>query len=317
MKSIFEQRLGFSANLTELSKTICRNFNLGNLIEYKPILIGYDDFNFSIKTKTNKFLVKIFSKEKTLDNCKRNIKIIARALEKGVSVPKLHKSKQGYLHIIKTADGLLRFCVMDFIEAEDLFTSKTSISKEDMLMIAYQASLINSIDTKPPKIYDTWAITNFPLEFKKKYKYLEKHDLELITPLLETFKKLSIKKLPHCFVHGDIIRTNVIKDKNGKIWIIDFSVSNYYPRIQELAILACDILFTKDKKKRKQNLRVALEEYQKIIKLTQTELASLPNYIKIAHAMFVLCATYEKKVNNNNTKENKYFLSLGKTGLRQ
>ena len=31
----------------------------------------------------------------------------------------------------------------------------------------------------------------------------------------------------------------------------------------------------------------------------------------------VLCATYEKKVNNNNTKENEYFINIGKSGLRQ
>jgi len=243
---------------------------------------------------------------------------MVKALKTGVSIPKLYKSNQGYLHILKIGQLTLRMCVMDFIDGKDFFTSKIQITKKDGLLIAHQASLINSINIKPKKIYDSWAVTNFQLEFKKKSQYLDSDDLKLIEPLLEKFQNLEIATLPHCFAHGDIIRTNVIKDKNNKIWIVDFSVSNVYPRIQELAVLACDILFNKDNKKEsEQNLKDALEEYQKITKLTSKELLSLPTYIKLAHAMHVLCATYEKKANNNNSKENEYFLDIGKSGLKQ
>ena len=318
MESVFKQRIGFNGNLKEISKIICRNFNLGDFLGCEIILIGYEDFNFSLKTANGKFFVKVFSNKRTLDDCKRNVDVVVKSIEAGVSVPKLYKSEQGYLHILKSDQSTLRLCVMDFIDGKDFFTSKAAVTKEDMLSLAYQASLINFINIKPPKIYDSWAITNFPLEFEKKNQYLEKEDLELIEPLFEKFQKLKVETLPHCFAHGDIIRTNVIKDKNNKIWIVDFSVSNYYPRIQELAVLACDILFNKDNKEEgEQNLKDALEEYQKTIKLTPRELESLPTYIKLAHAMHVLCATYEKKVNNNNTEENKYFLNIGKSGLRQ
>lgn len=318
MESVFKQRIGFNGDLKEISKIICRDFNLGDFIDCKIILIGYEDFNFFLKTTNNKFFVKIFSNERTLDDCKRNVDVVVKSIEAGVSVPKLYKSEQGYLHILKSDQSTLRLCVMDFIDGKDFFTSKAAITKEDMLSLAYQASLINSINIKPPKLYDSWAITNFLLEFEKKSQYLEKEYFDIIKPLVEKFKNLKIETLPHCFAHGDIIRTNAIKDKNNKIWIVDFSVSNYYPRIQELAVLACDILFNKDNKKEsEQNLKYALEEYQKTIKLTPRELESLPVYIKLAHAMHILRATYEKKVNNNNTEENKYFLSIGKSGLRQ
>ncbi len=187
-----------------------------------------------------------------------------------------------------------------------------------MISLAYQASIINSINIKPPQIYDSWAIHNFPSEFEKKKQYIEKEDFDIIKPFVEEFRKLKIETLPHCFVHGDIIRTNVIKDRNGKVWIIDFSVSNYYPRIQELAILACDILFNKDdKNESEKNFKDALKEYQKRIKLTPREIKSLSTYINLAHAMRVLLSTYEKKANKNNSKENEYILSIGRAGLRQ
>lgn len=318
MEALFKQRIGFSGDLKEISKIICKDFNLGKFLNCEIIFIGYEDFNFSLTTTKSKFFVKIYANFRTLDDCKRNTEIMVKTLEAGVYIPKLYKSNQGYLHILKMGRLTLRMCVMDFINGKDFFTSQNKITKKDMLSIAHQASLIDLINIKPKKIYDSWAITNFLLEFKKKSKYLDTDDLKLIKPLLKEFKDLKIEALPFCFTHGDIIRTNVIKDKNNKLWIVDFSVSNYYPRIQELAVIACDILFNSDNKKESnQNLKDALKEYQKGIKLTSRELAFLPIYIKLAHAMHVLCATYEKKVNKNNSKENEYFLNIGKSGLRQ
>lgn len=318
MESAFKQRIGLKGDLKEVSKIVCREFSLRDFLDCKIIPVGYEDFNFSLETKKGKFFVKIYSNKRTLDDCKRNVDVIVKSLGAGVSVPKLYKSRQGFLHILEIDQSTLRICVMDFIDGKDFFSSKTEITRKDIFSLAHQASLINSIEFKPPKIYDSWAITNFSQEFKKKSKYLEKEDSDIIHPLVENFKNFKIKTLPHSFVHGDIIRTNVIKDKNSGIWIVDFSVSNYYPRIQELAVLACDILFNKDNKEEsEQNLKAALEEYQKTIKLTPMEVKSLPVCINLAHAMHVLCATYEKKVSHNNSKENEYFLSIGKAGLRQ
>ena len=318
MEATFKQRIGLNIDLKEISKIICRDFNIGEFLNCEIILIGYEDFNFSLITTNGKFFVKIYANSRTLDNCKRNVNIMVKALEAGVSIPKLYTSDQGYLHILKIDTLTLRMCVMDFIDGKDFFTSQATITKKDMLSITHQASLINSIKIKPEKVYDSWAITNFQSEFNKKKQYLDSDDLKLVEPLIEKFQNLEIETLPHCFTHGDLITTNVIKDKNDKIWIVDFSVSNYYPRIQELAVLACDILFNKDNEKEsEQNLKDALEEYQKITKLTSRELTSLPTYVKLGHAMHVLCAAYEKKVNNNHSKENEYFLDIGKSGLRQ
>jgi len=318
MESVFKKRIGFDGNLNELSEIVCREFKLGKFLKCDLILIGYEDFNFSLETTKAKFFVKIFSNVRTIADCKRNVNIMVRALKTEVSVPKLYKSIQGYLHIQKIGKVILRICVMDFIEGKDFFTSRKNITKEDIISIAHQTSLINSINLKPPKIYDSWAITSFLQEFKKKNKCLDPEDLGLIKPLVEKFQNLKIEQLPHCFAHGDLIRTNIIKDEDNALWIVDFSVANYYPRIQELAVLACDVLFNKDNiKESEQNFKYALTEYQKTIKLTPREIECLPTYIKLAHAMHVLRATYEKKVNNNDSLENEYFINIGRLGLRQ
>lgn len=317
MDQIFKQRIGFTGDLRDIAERVCIDFNLGEYSDCKIMMLGYEDFNFALTTTTGKFFVKIFSTARTLEDCKRNVEVVVAALAAGVNTPKLYKSEQGNLHVMDIDSLKLRMCVMDLIDGKDLFTSKEIITNEDIIEITRQASLINSVEIKPDKIYDAWAITNFELEYEKKAQYLEPDDLELLQQLLEKFRSLKIETLPHCFVHGDIIKTNVVKDAGGKIWIVDFSVSNDYPRIQELAVLGCDILFNKESaEESNKNLEIALNEYQKKMTLTPKELVALPIYILLAHAMHVLCTTYEKKVNGNMTNENKAFYELGRAGVR-
>ncbi|MFH0987256.1 MAG: hypothetical protein V1911_04425, partial [Candidatus Micrarchaeota archaeon] len=65
------------------------------------------------------------------------------------------------------------------------------------------------------------------------------------------------------------------------------------------------------------NFKIALEEYQKTVKLTQRELNSLQTYLKLAHAMHLLEANFSKVHDSNNSEENEYWLSQGRAGLKQ
>jgi len=318
MEDLFWKRINYKGTLKEISEIICRDYDLGEFILSNLVLVGYEDFNFFLKTTNGKYFVKIFASFRTLEDCKRYIKIVEAAIKSGVSTPKLLKSNQSDFHIIELESNKLRLCVMDYIEGDNLYNLNKSLNNEEVRFLAGQAALINSIDIKPYLIYDPWAITNFLKEFEQKSGYFSSEDLQLVKPLVKDFKKLQINKLPQSFVHGDIIVTNVLKDKNNKLWIIDFSVSNVYPRIQELAVLACNLLFnSKDKYASEKNLEIALEEYQKTIKLTSQELSSLQTYIKLAHAMHVLSANYEKVSKKNISKENEYWLQQGRLGIKQ
>jgi len=85
-----------------------------------------------------------------------------------------------------------------------------------------------------------------------------------------------------------------------------------------LAVLACNLFFNaKSKEESENNLNIALEEYQKRIPLTDKELVTLPTYIKLAHAMHILCANYEEVAKNNVSEENEYWLQQGRAGLEQ
>jgi Ser/Thr protein kinase RdoA (MazF antagonist) len=242
---------------------------------------------------------------------------MVKALEAGVQHPKLYKSSQGYLYKTKVDDTPISLCVMDHVTGGSFYEKNLKATTDEMYFLVRQAALINKIDLKPEPVYDSWAIVHFLEEYKKKKEYLDITDTNLIDPLVEQFSAIKVDELPHCFVHGDIIKTNVLKNKDGNLFIIDFSVSSYYPRVQELAVLLCNMLFDEDSPESfQEHYNLALEEYQKSDVLTEMEIQVLPLFVKVAHAMHVLCASYEKNVKGNNTEENEYWISLGKIGLK-
>lgn len=170
---------------------------------------------------------------------------------------------------------------------------------------------------KPTYLDDSWCVLNFMSAYKERRKYLTEEDDKQISSIVEDAKKINFKNLPHTFVHGDIIATNVIREDKGTLWIVDFSCANYYPRIIELAVLTADLLLGKEKSESNKRLDVALKEYQKNIPLTKIEIETLPVVSKMAHAMHVINTLYYKILHGHNTKENDYFLDKGREGLRQ
>jgi len=317
-EELFKKRINFKGKLSNISDAVCREYNLGKLISNKLVTLGYEDFNFSIKTTKGKFFVKVFAKFRTTANCKKYVEMIEEALAKNVQTPKILKSKQGYFNIVKVNGIKLRLIVMDFIYGKTLYESKEQLNEKETKFLSKQAAQISLVKIKPKFIYDHWAIVNFLKEYNKTKKFLPANDLKLITPLLKEFRALKPNNLPHCFVHGDLIKTNIIKDKKGKLWIIDFSVSNYYPRINELAVLLCNAFYvTKNKAKTKKNFEIALKEYQKVVHLTKEEIKALPTFVKLAHTMHIIEPTYEKCKKGNKTKENEYWLKQGRIGLLQ
>lgn len=174
--------------------------------------------------------------------------------------------------------------------------------------------MINNLDIKPEFIYDAWAIINFEEEYKQKRKYLSGEYKEKFDILLEELKNIDFDKLPKAFVHGDIINTNVMKDNNSKIWIIDFAVSNYLPRIIDLAVISCNMcLDEKSKENTFENITTLLSEYNKYNQLTEYELDTFLTFYKLANAMHILQASFIAKT-EEDSKENQYWLNEGIIG---
>jgi Ser/Thr protein kinase RdoA (MazF antagonist) len=321
--AVYKGRIGYTGNLNDLAEGICTGYRLGKLVSTEIVKFGYEDLNMVVKTDKGKYFVKILSRNRDVETrvwgtSKRYMDTMNRASYSGANVPKLMNFNVSYFSSLAPINSAaeLKVCVMEFIDGENLYASGINLTESEIKTLAKQVALIDKMDLKPEPIYDEWSIVNFANEFKAKGKYLEADDRTLIEPVLEEFNKIKLAPLPHCFVHGDILKTNVIKDKTGKLWIVDFAVSNYYPRIVELAVLACNVLFDENSKEvSESNLKSALKEYEKYINLTEEEHRLIPLFVRAAHAMHLLSANYQKVVNGNSTKENEYWMKQGRTGL--
>lgn len=311
----FQKRINYQGDLKPFLQKACDDFNIGKYQSHEIVPIGYEDFNLFVTTNKGTFFVKVFGAFRDKKECQRYADIIKKSLDAGVSHPKLYKSNQGFLYQI-ALEGMDRLVVMEYIDGKLFYELRIIPKEEEIKFIIKQAALINGIDIKPSLVYDHWAITNLSKEYDEKKRYLSKTDNELIKPLAKMFNSLSIQELPHCFVHGDITKTNTMKSTDGDIYILDFAVANWYPRIQELAVLLCDLFFDPSRTENFPKIYdLVISEYQKYITLTPEEIKLLPNYVKLAHVMHLLLANYEKEANGNASVENEYFLNMGRKGL--
>lgn len=311
----FLQRIDYKGSPLDFITVVCNDYDIGSCISYEIVEMGYEDLNIIIKTNKGKYFAKFFALFRDENECKRYVNIMLKALAGGVSHPKLYESSQGYLHKINIDKKVLRLCLMEHIEGKTFYELESEPTIKESKFLANQAAIINQINIKPEFIYDQCAIVNFCKEYKEKGKYLDDEDSGLLDLLYNKFSSYNIGKLPHCFVHGDILRTNVIKTDKRKLYIIDFAVSNYYPRIIELAVLYCFFMDISNLQKTDQMFEIIVNEYQKNIQLTTNEINELPFFMELAHSMHILQANYQKVVKKNISVENEYWLELGRKGL--
>lgn len=313
----FQERIEYQGDLRPVFEGVCQKYALGNFISFDVIRSGYEDFNIRLKSSKGNFFVKIFAKFRKKWECLRYIQIINRAYLSGINFPEIFKTSYGFLYEKQYQEIMVRLCTMQYIEGRSFLELGIAPSFKQTKSIVEQATRINKLKIKPKFIYDSWATINVLKEYEKKKKHLSNKDLKIITPLIKKFKKLSIKSLPHCFVHGDINKANVLKDKKGKIFIIDFSVSNYSPRIIELAVLLSAMFFSKKEKREFENdYKFILNHYLKFIQLTEKEILLLPFFTTLSFTAYLLAAEYEKKAKRNHSEENNYWLVEAREGLQ-
>jgi len=303
----------------EICRNICENYSLGEFESYSVVETGYEDFNFILLTNIGRYFVKIFSKERKEADCRRIISLITLLIKKRVHHPHIYKNKLGdYIKEIPVNSTKLLLIVMEFIDGMNFFELNKSPSKEEIKQLAEDIAQINSITLgeELPFLYDSWAIPNFAIEYDKKKKCLHPEEVKILKPILKEFLCTDMESLPKALVHGDIIKTNVLKDTRGKIWIIDFSVANVYPRVLEIAVTATHLLLDIfSKEKTADNLRILLGEYEKYLELTKQEKNALPKLIKFSYGIEYLNTIFEERIKGNRSKENSSLKEEAKIGL--
>ena len=109
-----------------------------------------------------------------------------------------------------------------------------------------------------------------------------------------------------------------MKGDDGQIYILDFSVANWYPRIQELSVIVANLLYDKDNQSTlHERIDLVLSEYSKLNPLTEEEKKYIYPYALAGVAMEFLGAHQEKYINGNDTEETDFWMNLGRNGLKK
>ena len=315
MEQEFKDRINLNTNLSKISRIICNRYELGEHISDTIITVGYEDFNYILETTTGKYCVKIFHRERTDNDCKNYIDRIELASSIDINTPKLYKINNESECIIEIDNVKYRLCLFEYIEGNSFFDLGIIPNDNEIKEIIRQMANIHKQQLNSEFIYDKWAILNFIEEFEDKKLYLNERDYKKLAKLLILFKAIDIKKLPHTFTHGDIISTNVMKDNNGKLWIIDFAVSNYLPRIVDLAVSSCNLCLNPDSiQGTKRKIKMLLKEYEKYNKLTDYEKEVFPIFFDIANAMGILQISYLISL-GEASDEDKFWYNESEKGL--
>lgn len=311
----FYDRINLNTNLENISKEICKKYNLDDYISDELILVGYEDFNYILNTTKGKYCVKIFNKERTNKDVNNYIDRIELASTLNINTPKVYRVKNNCLQIIDINNNQYRLCVFEYVNGKSFYDLNEIPTEKEIKEIIKQMVYIHNAKLDSEYIYDKWTITNFIKEYKDKKNYLDKKYIDIFNKLTNRLEKVDFNKLVYSFVHGDIISSNVMKDKNNKLWIIDFAVSNYLPRIVDLAVTSCNLCLNPNSKvKTIESTKMILEEYQKYIKLNEYELETFPLFYDLANAMGILQISYLNSI-GEASDEDKFWLEESEKGL--
>lgn len=314
----FEARLAEDGNINAAISDACKELELGEILEQSVIAVGFEDYNVRVKTDRGEYVAKVFSKNRTEEEVRRNIEILEAVNNSDVHHPEILKLPSRDIHYVH-ASGL-SMVVMHFVAGKTYFELQRSPTHAELDLIAMEALKISRLEIQPTELFDSWAIPNFVWMYEQTKDLMNEEGRGLATQALEHFKRLPLDALPKAFVHGDIIKSNTILGDDGKVYVIDFSVANVYPRAQELAVMAANLMADGEVDGAK-TLRERVDEVVGAYlsagaELTDEELMSVYDYALAGVAMEYMGGIYEGSKGQAET-EVKYWQELGLAGLRE
>ena len=307
-------RLTYTGDLEPVIDRLCAAYGVGTPANSSVVEVGYEDCNVVVETDQDKYLAKMFAKTRTAEDIERYTTTMQKVIEVGVHHPELLTTSSGE---VAYTDSGITLVLMRFVEGQTFFELDRAPDADERKAVLEQAAKVNQIDYKPSYLFDSWAIPNIRAMFDKVRQFVEPDDLKLVQQAMAQYAAIPVEDLPHSFVHGDFTKTNVLKGNDGKVYILDFSVANWYPRIQELAVIAANLLHDgSDSGSLEDRCSQVADEYSQFNALTAEERQHLPAYALAGIAMEFMGAHQEKHINGNDTDETDYWLNLGRQGLR-
>ena len=308
-------RLAYIGDLEPLIGRITAAYGVGAPVSHSIIEVGYEDCNVIIETGQGRFLAKMFAKTREAKDIVRYTDIMQEVIAAGIRHPEFMTTASGQVSHTESGISLV---LMRFIEGKTFYEMDRAPDDEERLAILEQAARINAMDYAPPCLFDDLAIPNISSMFGRVRQFIDPDDLALVEQAVVQYDAVPASRLPHAFVHNDLIKTNILKANDGGIYVLDFALASRYPRIQELAVIIASLLYDKEDAFTLQDrCSQVAEEYGRFAELTEDERRYLPACALAGVAMEFMGACKMKFINGSNTAETEYWFASGRNGLRK
>jgi Ser/Thr protein kinase RdoA (MazF antagonist) len=310
-------RIDYRGDIKLVIDRLANAYGIGKVKDFYVIEVGYEDCNIALQTEKGKYVAKIFSKQRDQENIARYNTMMEKAVEAGVNHPILYKLADGTSIFRDREANNISMVLMKFIEGFTLLEMDRIPNKDEVAPVFKQVAMIHRMNFHPPYVVDSWAIVNVAAMYERVRAYIELVDIKLIEKAIDRYNQIPVDRLPHCFVHGDFSKANAIKGDDGKIYILDFSVANWYPRIQEIAVIAANLFQDKNHSSTlRERCAFVADAYDKINPLTAEEKQYLYDYARGGSAMELMGPLQEKYLHGNKMPETEYRIEVGRSGLR-
>ena len=239
-----------------------------------------------IVTGEKKYLLKVIGAAFS-DTARQSVSIMRYLEENGFPVPQTIITKRGESVFETKVDGEKKLIViMGFIDGDEPELEKTA-SEVGGLVGRFHQLMEKYPERAVPKGKD-FFIGRY-LEFLRKKNYPRRSRYEELGESLWD----KVKDLPQGLCHGDLHRGNLLQDKDGQIYLVDFDTVCRAPLMFDIMVM-CDMtdylnLKQEDIILTKEIYRKFLSGYSEYHRLGREEILSFPYWAAIRH--FQLQAT--------------------------
>lgn len=307
------ERIGGRKEAEAIVEMINDVFDIGAIERLEIIDVGYEDCNLAVWTASSKFVVKVFARYRRDDIPRRTVSIIEAIRRGGVRHPALLRDREGSV-LCETPSGRLRFLVMCWVNGKNYYELGRPPTIGELDDIVEQAVRLHRVDHDPPHLVDPWSIPHLDELFGAVGHLLDPVDRRLVERVAESLRRTRATMLPHALIHGDLTKGNLLVTPDRGTYLIDLASANRWPRIQELAVMAANLMHGSELSlPERADLLASL--YTGHQALTDAEQRAMQPYAFAAAAMEFLGAVREKMIGGDTSDETNYILELGRSQL--
>ena len=320
----YAKRVGLNQKqLMKALELISNAFNLGNITYLYGTEDGYEDVNIEIKTDKGHFLFKILinfltKTARSVKDSEYYVHVMKEFTRGGIRVPRLYQTNdKNELYELEFSGKKLRVIVMEFFNGNHFLKIPPTI--EDMKNIAKIQAKLHSLDlTLRKRVYeDTWQPQSLNLHHPTHKNIFTDDDNKFFELTINKLNNIDFSRYKKVPIHGDLMRNNIMKNKEGEYCLLDFGVVAKNHWIIDLALFMAGFCLDPTKKD-DINVKIykeVVKSYKKHNPVDFDFTSDLYTLVSASYAAFYLAATIEKNVENNLSAENQYWIDFGGKGI--